>query len=80
MLRKIARFLLWLGLFGLFLTFAAYSSGYTRPDLLIASLILLVIARRVLRQPAAPFSPTQRFRTLRRLGLIKGDHESEQQT
>lgn len=77
MLRKIARFLLWLGLFGLFLAFAAYSSGNPRADLLVGSLALLFLSWQVLRRRPRPFSPTRRFRTLRRLGLIEGQEESE---
>lgn len=71
-MRKIAQFMFWLGLFGLFLTFAAYGSGHTRPDILLASAILLFLAWRVLRKPVERFHPNRRFRTLRRLGLIDG--------
>lgn len=62
--------MLWMGLFGLFLSFAAYSSDNSRPDILLASLILLFLAWRVLRRPAKHFEPSKRFRTLRRLGLV----------
>ena len=65
-----AAFGLWLGLFGLFLTFAAYSVGETRFDLAMGSLCLLAFAWLVLRKPAAPYPPDARFRTLRKLGLI----------
>ncbi|HEX9596189.1 MAG TPA: hypothetical protein VF982_04865 [Anaerolineales bacterium] len=65
-----AAFALWLGLFGLFLTFAAYSVGETRLDLAAGSLLLLAFAWLVLRKPAVPYHPEARFRTLRKLGLI----------
>ena len=78
MLRKLARFLLWLGLFGLFLAFAAYSSGTPRADMLLGSLALVFIAWRVLRKPVKRFSPSKRFRTLRRLGLIEGEPDSKE--
>ena len=69
MLRRVATFGLWLGLFGLFLTFAAYSVGETRFDLAAGSLCLLTFAWLVLRKPATPYRPDARFRTLRKLGL-----------
>jgi hypothetical protein len=77
MIRKLAQFLLWLGLFGLFLTFAAYSSGSPRADLLLGSLFMLFIAWRVLRKPRERFEPSKRFRTLRRLGLIESASEED---
>ena len=71
MRRRLANFVIWLSLFGLFLSFAAYSSGAGRPDILFPSLILFWLSWRVLRKPP------ERFRTLRRLGLINlGDEES----
>jgi len=78
MIRKLAQFLLWLGLFGLFLAFAAYSSGSPRADLLLGSLLLLLFAWRVLRKPTERFTPSKRFRTLRRLGLIAGEPDPEE--
>jgi hypothetical protein len=75
MIRKIAQFLLWLALFGLFLTFAAYQSGNSRADMLIGSSLLLLIAWRTLRKRPERFEPSKRFRTLRRLGLIEGAEE-----
>jgi hypothetical protein len=80
MIRKLAQFILWLGLFGLFLAFAAYSAGTPRADLLLGSLLLLLIAWRVLRKPPERFSPSKRFRTLRRLGLIEGEPETKEQS
>ncbi len=77
MIRKLAQFLLWLGLFGLFLTFAAYSTDSPRADLLLGSLFMLFIAWRVLRKPRERFEPSKRFRTLRRLGLIEGAPEED---
>ena len=70
MLRRVAAFTLWLGLFGLFLAFAAYSVGEVRLDLAAGSLVLLAFSWLVLRRPAAPYHPEGRFRTLRKLGLI----------
>ena len=78
MLRKIAQFLLWLGLFGLFLTFAAYRADSTRADLLLASLALLLIAWRILRRAPQSFEPHRRFRTLRRLGLLENTTEPQE--
>ena len=78
-MRKLAQFMLWLGLFGLFLAFAANSTGSSRPDILISSLILLFFAWRVLRRPVKRYEPTRRFRTLRRMGLIAGEPEGEEQ-
>lgn len=70
MLRRLGAFLLWLGIFGLFLTFAAYSIGETRLDLAAGSVFLLALAWLALRRPAAATHPEARFRTLRKLGLV----------
>jgi hypothetical protein len=78
MLRKLSQFMLWLGLFGLFLAFAANSSGNSRPDILLASLILLYLSWRGLRRPVERFDPTRRFRTLRKLGLIDRGSDSQE--
>lgn len=75
MRRRLAHFTLWLSLFGLFLSFAAYSAGSPRGDILLGSLLFLWISWRVLRKPVARFEPSKRFRTLRRLGLIQGGKE-----
>lgn len=75
MRRRLARFVLWISLFGLFLSFAAYSTGSPRPDMLLGSLLFLWISWRVLRKPVERFEPSKRFRTLRRLGLIEGGKE-----
>ncbi len=75
MRRRLAQFMLWLSLFGLFLSFAAYSSGSSRPDILLGSLLFLWISWRVLRKPIERFEPSKRFRSLRRLGLIEGREE-----
>lgn len=77
MLRRAANFALWLGLFGLFLTFAAYSVGETRVDLAAGSALLLALAWLVLRKPTAPYHPEARFRTLRKLGLIGRTEEKK---
>lgn len=69
MLRRIAQFLLWLGLFGIFLFAAAYSTGRAHFDLLLAALGMIAFAALVLRKPAKRFEVSRRFRTLRRLGL-----------
>jgi hypothetical protein len=69
-MRRLAGFFLWLGLFGLFLAFAAYSVGNLRLDLFLGSLALLTLSWMVLRRPPREFQPHRRFRTLRRLGLI----------
>lgn len=69
-MRRIATFMLWLGLFGLFLTFAAYSTGETRLDLAAGSLLFIAFAWLILRKPAVPFKPERRFRSLRKLGLL----------
>ena len=77
MRRRLANFVIRLSLFGLFLSFAAFSSGAGRPDILFPSLILFWLSWRVLRKPPERFDPSNRFRTLRRLGLINpGDEES----
>jgi hypothetical protein len=69
-LRRAGTFALWLGLLGLFLTFAAYNVGETRLNLAAGSLLLLALAWLLLRKPTAPYHPQTRFRTLRNLGLI----------
>lgn len=69
-MRRLAQFALWLGLFGLFLTLAAFSVGQTRFDLALGSLALLAFTWLVLRKPPAPFQAERRFRTLRKLGLL----------
>lgn len=78
-MRRLAGFLFWLGLFGLFLAFAAYSVGSFRWDLTLASISLLFVSWLVLRRPPKDFQPDRRFRTLRRLGLIghKSDHDED---
>lgn len=78
MQRKLAQFILWLGLFGLFLTFAAYSSGTPRADILLGSLLFVWLGWRVIRVPPKRFEPSKRFRTLRRLGLIDGGDEEKE--
>jgi len=78
MRRRLAQFTLWLSLFGLFLSFAAYSSGSARPDIFLGSLFFLWISWRVLRKPVERFEPSKRFRTLRRLGLIENSEEEGQ--
>lgn len=75
MLRRVAAFTLWLGLFGFFLTFAAYSVGEMRLDLAAGSMVLLAFSWLVLRRPVVPYHPEGRFRTLRKLGLI--GHEED---
>jgi hypothetical protein len=77
-MRRIAGFLFWLGLFGLFLAFAAYSVGAFRWDLTVASSILLGFSWLVLRKPRRDFRPDRRFRTLRRLGLIDRSSNREE--
>lgn len=77
MRRRLAHFTLWLSLFGLFLSFAAYSSGSGRPSALLISLLVLWKSASILRRPPEHFDPSKRFRTLRRLGLIrKGPEET----
>lgn len=75
MFRRVATFALWLGLLGLFLTFAAYSVGEVRLDLAIGSLLLLGFAWLALRKPPTSYHPEARFRTLRKLGLL--GHEGD---
>jgi hypothetical protein len=77
-MRRIAGFLFWLGLFGLFLAFAAYSVGAFRWDLTVGSSILLGFSWLVLRKPRRDFRPDRRFRTLRRLGLIDRSSNKEE--
>lgn len=77
MLRRVASFAFWLGLFGLFLAFAAYSVGELRLDLAGGSLLLLGLAWLVLRKPASRYHPNARFRTLRKLGLLGHDEEKK---
>lgn len=69
MLRRIAQFALWVGLFGLFLFAAAYSTGSKPFDLLLISLGMVGLSALVLRKPKKQFEASHRFRTLRRLGL-----------
>lgn len=69
MLRRIAQFALWVGLFGLFLFAAAYSTGNKPLDLLFISLGLVGLSALILRRPRQQFEASHRFRTLRRLGL-----------
>ncbi len=76
MLKRIAQFLLWLGLFGVFLFAAAYSTGVHRFDLLLGSAGLILLSALILRRRPARFEPSHRFRTLRKLGLIgRGEEE-----
>jgi hypothetical protein len=77
MLRRIAQFLLWLGLFGVFLFAAAYSTGVHRFDLLLGSAGLILLSALILRRPRAHFEPSHRFRTLRRLGLLGRGEEDK---
>lgn len=79
MLRKLATFMLWLGLFGLFLFFAAHSVGVLNIQLLFGALGLLFASWLILRKPPKRFEPSKRFRTLRRLGLIESEEEEENQ-
>lgn len=76
MLRRVAQFFLWLGLFALFLFAAAYSTGSRPYDLLCAGVPMIVLSFLVLRRPQKQFEPGRRFRTLRRLGLT-GRNEPE---
>jgi hypothetical protein len=69
----VAQFLLWTGLFGVFLFAAAYSTGDRPYNILCASLPAILLAVLILRRPAAPFEPSRRFRTLRKLGLTGRD-------
>lgn len=59
-----------MGLFGLFLFVAAYSTGSRRADLFLGSLTLIAVSAWVLHKRPARFEPSRRFRTLRRLGLV----------
>lgn len=77
MLRRVAQFLLWLGLFGVFLFTAAYSTGTHRFDLFIGSAGLILLSALILRRPRARFEPSRRFRTLRRLGLVGRSEEEK---
>ncbi len=67
-----------MGLFGLFLAFAAYSVGAPDNRILYVSLFLLIAGWLVLRRPRKQFNPNRRFRTLRRLGLIGGRGTSDE--
>ena len=69
-MRRLATFAMWLGFFGLFLAFAAYSTGELNWKLIGGSVGLLLFAWMILRRPAPTFQPDRRFRTLRKLGLI----------
>jgi hypothetical protein len=77
-LRRIANFLLWLGLFGLFLSFAAYSAGTPRFDIGFISVMFIGISAWVLRKPVAPFEPSRRFRTLRKFGMSSRGQEKKE--
>ncbi|MCW5875965.1 MAG: hypothetical protein KIS85_03695 [Anaerolineales bacterium] len=77
-MRRLAKFVFWLGLFGLFLTFAAYSVGELRLDIGAASLALVLLAWLVLRKPERPFQAERPFRTLRKLGLLGRQHHHEE--
>jgi hypothetical protein len=74
-MRSIAGFLFWLGLFGLFLSIAAFTTGSERFDLVFASLVFIAVSAWMLRKPAKKFEPYRRFRSLRKLGLIGGNEE-----
>ncbi|HSS98250.1 MAG TPA: hypothetical protein VLK33_14525 [Terriglobales bacterium] len=76
-MRRVAQFLLWLGLFGGFLFAAAYSTGDVRYDLLVASALLVLLSATALRKPQKPFEPSRRFRTLRKLGLTGREPEEK---
>jgi len=77
-LRRVASFLLWLGLFGLFLSFAAYSAGTPRFDIGFISVILIAISAWVLRKPVTPLEPSRRrFRALRKVGLVGRSKDSK---
>lgn len=78
MLRKLATYMLWLGLFGLFLFFAAHSVGVLNTDLLLAALGLLGAGWLILRKPPRQPEPSKRFRALRRLGMIGSEQEEEE--
>jgi hypothetical protein len=51
--------------------------GVTRLDLVAGSMVLLAFAWLVLRNPAVPYHPEARFRTLRKLGLIGRGQDKE---
>lgn len=76
MLRRVAQFFLWLGLFGIFLFAAAYSTGARPYDILCAAVPAILLSALILRRPKTQFEPSRRFRTLRRLGLTGRDHNS----
>lgn len=76
-MRRLAKFALWSGLFGLFLTFAAYSVGQLRMDIAGGALALLFFAWLVLRKPERPFQAERPFRALRKLGLLGRQHPHE---
>jgi hypothetical protein len=73
MLRRVAQFFLWLGLFGVFLFAAAYSIGERPFNILCAAIPAILVGVLVLRRPQTQFEPGRRFRTLRRLGLTGRD-------
>jgi hypothetical protein len=79
-MRRLATFALWLGLFGLFLAFAAFSVGDNQTQLAIGSAASVFLAWVVLRKPARPYHPENRFKTLRKLGVVgKGrSHNNEE--
>ena len=66
-----------MGLFCLFMAFAAYSVGSPNNRILYVSLFLLIAGWLVLRRPRKQFNPNRRFRTLRRLGLIGGGSQAD---
>ncbi|MCW5877292.1 MAG: hypothetical protein KIS80_00320 [Anaerolineales bacterium] len=76
-MRRLAKFALWSGLFGLFLTFAAYSVGQLQLEIAGGSLALLLFAWLILRKPERPFQAERPFRTLRKLGLLGRPHHPE---
>jgi hypothetical protein len=67
-----------MGLFGLFLSFAAFSAGSPDNRILYVSLFLLIAGWLVLRRPRKEFNPNRRFRTLRRLGLLGGGSQPDE--
>jgi hypothetical protein len=78
-MRRIAGFLFWLGLFGLFLSIAAFSTGSERFDLIFGSLALIAASVWMLRKPAKKFMPHRRFRSLRKMGLISSNDEAKEE-
>ena len=74
-MRKLASFFLWLGLFGLFLSAAAYTVGSLDDRLLLGSVALIAFGWLVLRRPRKESQPSRRFRLLRRLGLLAAAQE-----